>query len=188
MNSGPTLPTRQPGPWDNGNWTHHINTKPYYCKRVGHQIAITYESFEHRPLPKGAFGTGGDLQWRHRDIFLREQYNYDFFLSQEDDIYIGTDQLDYFTTWATKFAALEYDSKNAMEMRPFYPCMYDLEIQHGVKLIDWRFKNFEVFRYVGTDVAPTGQNHALGPVLSCPSHHHDRWEQSPYILVPLVEP
>eukprot|EP00549_Striatella_unipunctata_P012657 CAMPEP_0118687616 /NCGR_PEP_ID=MMETSP0800-20121206/8482_1 /TAXON_ID=210618 ORGANISM="Striatella unipunctata, Strain CCMP2910" /NCGR_SAMPLE_ID=MMETSP0800 /ASSEMBLY_ACC=CAM_ASM_000638 /LENGTH=212 /DNA_ID=CAMNT_0006584821 /DNA_START=61 /DNA_END=696 /DNA_ORIENTATION=+ len=68
----------------------------HHCARINSQIHIQFESFEFRPLPSKAFGTAGDLAFRHREIFEREAENFDLFLVQEDDVSIKAAAISYF--------------------------------------------------------------------------------------------
>jgi hypothetical protein len=103
----------------------------YYCHRIGIPIPISLELFPFRPLPEGAFGTPGDLAIRHREIFTREQNNFDFYLVQEDDVSFDSASLQYFVT---AYQELKDSSEN------FYPGFFGCEELGGEFYPDFRMK------------------------------------------------
>ena len=134
------------------NWTEYFHPlDEYHCHRTGGPISVRMEFFEWRPIPSHTFGIGGDLITRHREIFARERDAYDIFVSQEDDVSVGPDQLDYFSDWSTKFEGTEY-----------YPGFLNMEILEGVKYLDWRIKNADVFEFRGDLLSTTGHLHTDG--------------------------
>ena len=68
------------------------------------------ETFPWEALPATAFGTAGTLACRHREIFVRERKNYDFFIVQEDDVLYSVENILYFMS--------QYHFMK--QMQPFY--------------------------------------------------------------------
>ena len=134
------------------NWTDYMHPLgEYYCHRIGRPISVHAEFFDWRPIPSHTHGIGGDLITRHREIFARERDSYDIFVSQEDDISIGPDQIDYFVEWSKKFEGTD-----------FYPGFLNMEILDGVQYLDWRIKNADIFELDGELMATTNHIHTDG--------------------------
>ena len=134
------------------NWTEYFQPlDEYHCHRTGGPISVRMEFFDWRPIPSHTFGIGGDLITRHREIFARERDAYDVFVSQEDDVSVGPDQLDYFTEWSARFEGTAY-----------YPGFLNMEVLDGVEYLDWRIKNADVFEFRGDLLATTGHLHTDG--------------------------
>ena len=115
----------------NARWQDHLNTSRYVCATSGTFLPIVVELFPFRELGKDAFGTRGDLAIRHRDIFLREKNNYDYFLVQEDDVKYTLRHVQYY------IHALEY-----LNNTNYYPTFTDYEkTRQQVDVISWRLRN-----------------------------------------------
>ena len=114
----------------NSHWQDHVNTSMYFCTRNRAHLPISMELFPFRELGKGAFGTRGDLAIRHREIFLREKSNFDYFLVQEDDVKYSLQHVQYFISTSAELSNTNY-----------YPTFTDYEVSRGVEVIDWRLRN-----------------------------------------------
>ena len=118
------------------DWERYIDTSEYWCSRIKSLINIQMELYELRKLSPRAFGTVGDLTIRHREIFLREKYNYDIFLVQEDDVNVRMVTLRYADVWLDFFSGTS-----------FHPSFFDLEIYGPDRYISWREKFGSIISY-----------------------------------------
>lgn len=106
------------------------------CKRDRKALSHEVQFFPKRNLSKAAFGTSGDLAIRHREIFLKERGNFDYFLVQEDDVSYTSKNIQYFI-----------DSLNFTEtLSPsLYPTYFDYEIFGGEKFAGYRMRAGYIF-------------------------------------------
>ena len=118
------------------DWARYIDTTEYWCSRINSPINIQMELYELRKLSPRAFGTAGDLTIRHREIFLREKYNYDIFLVQEDDVSVRMATIHYADVWLDFFSGTN-----------FHPSFFDLEVYGPERYISWREKNGKIILF-----------------------------------------
>jgi hypothetical protein len=81
------------------SWFPDFGSSKFICHQIGRPISVSVELYPFRPLPEGAFGTSGDLAIPYREIFHREQNNFDFFLVQEDDVSYDIVAVQYLLTY-----------------------------------------------------------------------------------------
>jgi hypothetical protein len=115
------------------DWERYIDISEYWCSRINSPINIRMELYKLRKLTPRAFGTAGDLTIRHREIFLREKYNYDIFLVQEDDVSVRMVTIHYADVWLDFFSGTF-----------FHPSFFDLEVYGPERYISWREKNGKI--------------------------------------------
>lgn len=118
------------------SWLPDWTDPKYVCHRLGRSVPVTIELFPFRPLPEGTHGTAGDLAIRHREIFYREQTNFDVFLLQEDDIGFDVNTLNYFVHFCSLF------QKNS---GTFHPGLFGYEFYKGEKYVDVTLSSGSVF-------------------------------------------
>mmetsp|Transcript_2410 Transcript_2410/g.7934 ORF Transcript_2410/g.7934 Transcript_2410/m.7934 type:complete len:751 (-) Transcript_2410:313-2565(-) len=126
----------------------YVESEPqsiYYLQKLqptcySSKIEISIESFPLRPLPKTAFGTRGDLAIRHRDVFVREQDNYGYYLVQEDDVLYSAEVILYFIKYSHLFAKISTQ---------LYPGFVDYEVMKGIRYADWRLNKGAIKRCGG---------------------------------------
>lgn len=115
-----------------------------FCHRKHRYLNITTSFYPNRRLPPHAFGTAGDLQIRHREIFLRERENYDYFLSQEDDVSVSQRTIRYFAEHMSQF-----EEKSFNRLGNFFPSFYSYERLNQVNFLDWRLRAGKIIQISG---------------------------------------
>ena len=146
--------------WSPRHWLADTLSAPYAkCMRTSTPLDISVRTYPLRELPMGAFGTSGDLQIRHREIFLSNRGAYDFYLHTEDDIGITARNLEYYIDTLDMFKLPEHELKRSLsfllgakrEMPVLFPSLFSYERHKGRNFVDWRMQKGDILT-LGTNV------------------------------------
>jgi len=117
-------------------WLEYLSSRYGTCRRNESSLRYDLELFPFRKLPPHASGTAGDLAIRHREIFLRERNNFDFFLVQEDDASYTAETVRYFLD----------NLRTTQRLSPsLFPSFFDYEVFKGVKYAGFRMHAGYIF-------------------------------------------
>ena len=113
-----------------------VSSRLRTCKRHPAALSHIVKFYSRRKLPKNAFGTAGDLAIRHREYFLQQLVNFDYFLVQEDDVSYSCKNIEYFVDTLKITEALSYS---------MHPTFFDYEIFGGEKFASYRMRSGYIF-------------------------------------------
>ena len=113
-----------------------VSSRLRTCKRHPAALSHSVKFYSRRKLPKNAFGTAGDLAIRHREYFLQQRVNFDYFLVQEDDVSYSCKNIEYFVDTLKITEALSYS---------MYPTFFYYEIFGGEKFASYRMRSGYIF-------------------------------------------
>ncbi len=142
-------------------WSEYLTSPQIQCHRSKASFMMDVETFPWEALPPAAFGTAGTLACRHREIFLRERDNFDFFIVQEDDVLYSVENILYFVS--------QYHFMRQMQP-PLFPVFFDFELLDGLKYSMFRLGAGHIFRsgeelFFSSVHAPGGRGYILPKVL-----------------------
>ena len=146
--------------WSPRHWLIDTLSAPYAkCTRTNTPLDISVRTYPLRELPAGAFGTSGDLQIRHREIFLSNRGVYDFYLHTEDDIGITSRNLEYFIDTLDMFKLPQHQLERSLsqlqgvkhQMPVLFPTLFSYERHKGRNFVDWRMQK-GVILAIGTNI------------------------------------
>jgi hypothetical protein len=101
----------------------------FRCNRLHNDLPIRF--FDNPPIKE-------HLAFYHRPIFQQLQANYDFFICQEDDIFITTANLNYFVRYEGKLRGTDMLPTFAMYEIPFqYPLSAEMKERYPVQSQTW---------------------------------------------------
>ena len=125
---------------DEWTWRNFLSME-HTCSRSASDFNLELRTYERRSIPKGSFGTAGDLAIRHREIFRENLHDFDIFVSQEDDVSIRLQNIEYFKMYEERFRDTKY-----------YPGLVFNEIDNGRWFTDFRLRNGNIFNLRGRPV------------------------------------
>lgn len=142
-------------------WSEYLTSSQIQCQRSKTSFKMDVETFPWEALPATAFGTAGTLACRHREIFVRERKNYDFFIVQEDDVLYSVENILYFMS--------QYHFMKQMQP-PLFPILFDFELMDGLRYSMFRLGAGHIFKSRDELVffpvhAPGGRGYILPKVL-----------------------
>ena len=107
--------------------------------RENGKVAVLLEPRQHpfEGLPSSAFGTPGTLAFRHRQIFVRELKNYDYFLVQEDDVSYTADSIMHY---------IKSHEIMAKFQPALHPAFFDTEMYDANVHVSYRMREGYIFQ------------------------------------------
>lgn len=150
-----TYDSWSPSPW----LADTLSSPDAKCTRTNVPLNISVQMYPFRELPTGAFGTSGDLQIRHREIFLSNRGSYDFYLHTEDDIGITARNLEYYMNTLDMFKlpqpqlnhSLSYLQGVQHQTPVLLPSLFSYERHKGRNFVDWRMQKGDILA-IGTNI------------------------------------
>lgn len=147
-------------PW---NASQAVDLSRHFCYRILSSVPSRVYLFPYESLSNTTMGTAGNIMFQHRKLFLQEQENYDLFVSQEDDVVVNFQHMNYFLKWSSIFRGTDFVPAFApVEIATWSRMVHNDPLNHitpSLVMFDIRMKQFNMYRWKRHDLVTSRINH-----------------------------